>query len=72
MSLYATRDQKRHAAARRAQFALATALRRIDYMEQVKDELRQMETGEAELASSGDYGVDAQRALEPAKLPEGD
>lgn len=72
MSLYKTRDQKRHAAARRAQFALATALRRIDFMEGVRQELEALEQGKGTIKSSGDYEVDAQRALEPAKLPEVD
>lgn len=63
MSLYSSRDQKRHAAARRSQFALATALRRIDYMETVREELAAMEQGNAELMSSGSYELDAVRAL---------
>jgi hypothetical protein len=66
--LYKTRDQKKHAAQRRAQFALATALERIDYMEDVvKPELEAMAQGRAHLDSTGSYIEDAKLALEAGK-----
>lgn len=65
MSLYETREQKKWAAARRAQLALKHALERIDFAEDViKPELEAMGRGEKVLDSSGDPLADAKRALE--------
>ena len=59
-----TREQKKWAAARRAQFALDTALRRIDYMEDVvKPELEAIRKGELKLTTTGDATTDAHAAL---------
>lgn len=71
MALHASKDQKKHAAVRRAQFALSTALARIDYMEDVvKPELEAMAEGRAHLNSEGDYVQDAVKALKKGELPE--
>lgn len=59
-----TREQRKWAATRRAQFALATALARIDYMEDVvKPELQAIAEGRAVIDSSGDALNDARTAL---------
>lgn len=59
-----SREQKKWAAARRAQFALDTALRRIDYMEDVvKPELEAIAAGELKLTTTGDATTDARAAL---------
>jgi hypothetical protein len=68
--LYATREQRKHAAVRRAQFPLETALRRIDYLEDVvKPELQALAEGRARIDSKGNYVEDAKAALEPGELP---
>ena len=70
MPLYRTREQRKHAAVRRAQFSLKTALERIDYQEDVvKPELEALAEGRAHIDSSGNYIEDAQKALEPGELP---
>lgn len=68
--LYGSREQKKHAAKRRAQFALATAWSRIDYTEDViKPELKAMAEGRAHLDEQGNYIEEAQEALEAGELP---
>ena len=64
MGLHTTREQKKWAAVRRAQFALETALRRIDYIEDVvKPELEALDQGTKKIKPSGDPAADAQKAL---------
>jgi len=64
MSLYESREQKKWAAARRAQLALKHAMERIDYAEDViKPELEAMSKGELALDSTGDNATDAKAAL---------
>lgn len=58
-----SRDQKVWAATRRAQFALETAINRIDYMEEVKREIEELGKGNKDLESTGDPRTDSQRAL---------
>ena len=59
-----TREQKKWAAARRAQFALDSALRRIDFMEDVvKPELEAIRKGELTLTTTGNTTDDARAAL---------
>lgn len=62
--LYATREQKKWAAKRRAEFALKVALDRIDYLEDViKPELEALGGGRAQLVSTGDSAADAAEGL---------
>lgn len=61
------RDAKKWAVVRRAQFALKTALDRIDFTEDVvKPELEAIKSGTKKLSSSGDSLVDAKKALDEA------
>ena len=71
MSLYGSRDQRKHAAVRRAQFALSVALKRIDFHEDViRPELEAMAEGRAHIdPETGNYVEDAKAALEPGELP---
>ena len=69
MSRYGTREQKKWGAVRRAQFALGTALRRIDYMEDVVGpELDALGAGTATLSQSDDYDLNAASVLAPLEL----
>jgi hypothetical protein len=75
VSLYGSRDAKRLATARRAQFALKTALERIDYMEGVRKELEALERGDIVVKSKGSHQADAANTLKelaPAVEPNAD
>lgn len=62
--LYETRDQRKWAAKRRAEFALEVALKRIDFLEDVvKPELEALRDGTAQVISSGDAKADAEDTL---------
>lgn len=62
-----SREMKKWVVVRRAQFALKTALDRIDYMEDVvKPELEALEKGEKKIDSTGRNLEDAQKALSEA------
>lgn len=71
MALHSSREQKKHAATRRAQLSLAHAYERIDFIEDVvKPELEKLAEGGAHLDEVGNYVEDAKEALGQGELPK--
>lgn len=63
--LYGTREQRKWAATRRAQFALKVALDRIDYaLDVIQPELEALGNGTATLLATGNNATDAAAGVE--------